>query len=160
MNNQKYHFFWNGPLSNWYQASFTHIGIKFNCAEQAMMYCKAMFFADTETADKILNQTLPRIQKALGREVKNYKDSTWSSNRKKVVKDILRSKYEQCTFLMEYLLNTEGEIVEASYEDCIWGIGLAENDPRIHDKNLWEGTNLLGVILTELREEFKELQSN
>jgi len=156
----KYHFFWNGPLSNWYQASFTHIGIRFNCAEQAMMYCKAMFFADVETANKILKSNMPRIQKALGREVKNYNDATWAANRKKVVKDILRSKYEQCTFLMEYLLQTEGEIVEASYEDCIWGIGLAENDPRIYNKSQWEGTNLLGEILTELRDEFNLIRLN
>lgn len=36
-----YKFFWNGPFSNWYLQDFTWNNIKFNCAEQAMMWAKA-----------------------------------------------------------------------------------------------------------------------
>ena len=43
--------------------------------------------------------------------------------------------------------------MEASPTDRIWGIGLSKDDPRASDRNKWRGTNWLGEILTEVREE-------
>lgn len=37
----------------------------------------------------------------------------------------------------------------------IWGIGLDEEDPRRLKKQTWQGTNLLGKILTEVRERLR-----
>ena len=42
-------------------------------------------------------------------------------------------------------------MVEASPLDRIWGIGLAATDPRAYDPARWDGTNLLGVVLDDVR---------
>ena len=56
--------------------------------------------------------------------------------------------------LKEALLSTAGTtMVEASPFDRIWGIGLTEKNPHAQDRNQWRGRNLLGKILTEVREE-------
>nr|WP_281274574.1 NADAR domain-containing protein [Brevibacillus nitrificans] len=47
-------------------------GITFNCAEQAMMYGKAVLFHDRKIAEKVLKAAEPREQKQLGRLVKNF----------------------------------------------------------------------------------------
>ena len=55
--------------------------------------------------------------------------------------------------MLKTLLNTGNkEIVEASPEDRIWGIGLHMNDIRVHDKTKWGGTNWLGIELQRVRE--------
>ena len=44
-------------------------------------------------------------------------------------------------------------LVEASPYDTIWGIGLDAEDPQAIDRNQWRGMNLLGRILTNVREQ-------
>ena len=44
-------------------------------------------------------------------------------------------------------------LVEASPYDKIWGIGLKSTSPLAQNRSTWKGTNLLGKILTEVRDE-------
>ena len=39
--------------------------------------------------------------------------------------------------------------------DRIWGIGLAEDDPRAWNKKSWMGKNLLGEVLTRVRDKLR-----
>lgn len=43
-------------------------------------------------------------------------------------------------------------LVEASPRDRLWGIGLGQDNKKVHDKKLWRGKNLLGYALTEVRD--------
>jgi len=63
-----------------------------------------------------------------------------------------REKFRQNPPLAAALLATGDTIlVEASPYDRIWGVGLKWNDPRILDRSLWLGTNLLGKALMKVR---------
>jgi len=142
------------PFSQWYRCVFTAGEHTFNCAEQYMMHGKALLFADADVAMKILAADHPREHKALGRKVKNFDDATWKRGREAIVLAGNRAKFTQNKELLELLLATHGTtLVEASPYDKIWGIGLAATDPRAQDPKQWKGQNLLGKILTTLRDE-------
>jgi ribA/ribD-fused uncharacterized protein len=74
---------------------------------------------------------------------------------KTVVYQGSKAKFSQNSSLKKELLATKGyTLVESSPYDNIWGIGLKEGDPRTLDRSTWQGTNWLGEVLTNLREEF------
>ncbi|WP_438447033.1 NADAR family protein [Gorillibacterium sp. sgz5001074] len=142
------------PFSQWHPASFEIEGIRFNCAEQYMMYKKAKLFQDEEIAAKILSAPTPREQKELGRAVRNFRRDEWEMKCKQFVYEGNDAKFTQNQHLLEKLLATRGTtLVEASPTDRIWGVGLLEEDPRIRNRKTWRGTNWLGEILTKLRDD-------
>lgn len=151
-----YHFFYSGYLSNWADVPFIdkETYIPYNCSEQYMMHQKALLFKDFETANLIMCKKHPREQKELGRMVKNFDFSIWSTQARQIVYTGCLYKFTQNKDAYDYLMSTVGTyLVEASPYDTIWGIGLGENDKQISDPNNWKGSNWLGQVLTSLRED-------
>lgn len=156
--NEQFTLFWGGPFSQWYKSSmdifFWGSMQTFNCCEQYMMACKALMFHDTEILKKILETSDPREQKKLGRQVKNFDVVRWEEVAKEIVYAGNWEKFNSNKGLKKMLLDTAGTtLVEASPYDKIWGIGLSENDPKARQRKFWQGTNWLGEILTEVRED-------
>jgi ribA/ribD-fused uncharacterized protein len=145
-------YFWKdkSPFSQWHRSNFTIHGINFNCAEQAMMY-----FKDKSVADEVLTKTNPRDHKALGRKIKNFNDSTWNLHKRQIVYLVNSNKFHQNEDLFKQLMETNLTVlVEASPYDKIWGIGMTEDHVDISSMNRWKGENILGFILTDLRNDF------
>lgn len=146
-------YFWDGPFSQWSTSPFFLDGITFSTAEQYMMYKKASVFADTETAIKILDTDSPRIQKQLGREVKNFNVDVWESIARDVVLRASLAKFTQNEIHFNALMETAGTLlVEASPYDKVWGIGLDAEDAACTPSEEWPGKNWLGLALTETRD--------
>lgn len=152
-------FFWTTKdyMSNWHISPFTIDGILFNCAEQWMMYAKAMLFGDTVIAKEVLAEPIPRNQKALGRKVKGFVSEVWEKECIAIMVKGCLQKFLQNQHLKEQLLSTDDLIlVEASPHDTIWGIGLDEDYPDAVIPENWLGTNWLGIVLMEVRRVIRE----
>ena len=148
--------FWrpDSPFSQWYPCAFTVDGVGFGCAEQFMMHGKAVLFGDGAIAAEILASPDPRQHKALGRKVRGFDEHRWRKAREAIVATGNRAKFTQDDALRAALLATAGTtLVEASPLDRIWGIGLAAGSPDATVPARWRGQNLLGHILTRLRDE-------
>jgi ribA/ribD-fused uncharacterized protein len=153
---EQFEFFWSGPFSQWHKANFDVSGMTFNCAEQFMMFCKAVLFGDYETAEEIVQETSPAKQKGLGRKVKNFNADDWNKVARKVVYVGNVCKFEQNDQLYNIIMATNGRtIVEASPHDIIWGIGLSELDDRSKQRETWRGKNWLGEVLTRVRNDIR-----
>ncbi len=149
---EQFTLFYGDIPSQWYPSEFTVQDIRYNCAEQFMMACKAVVFKDIKNLLKIMQTKNPREQKAYGRLVKNFDASIWNPIAKDFVYAGSFAKYTQNQGMLNWLMSTKGTtLVEASPYDTIWGIGLSEYDPMARNRNTWKGTNWLGEVLTELR---------
>jgi hypothetical protein len=117
-----------------------------------MMAEKARLFGDLDTLDKIVSCTHPGEAKQLGRQVRDFDQTTWTHRRSEIVVRGNRAKFDQNLALGEFLIGTgDRVIVEASPRDMIWGIGLDKNNPKAQDPKTWRGENLLGFALMQVR---------
>ena len=149
---EKFFLFWSGPLSQWHLSTFNDGMNEYNCAEQYMMFQKALHFKDYESADAIMQAKDPRRQKRLGRQVKNFNEKRWNEIAREVVYFGNLLKFTQNKDLLFYLVNCTETIVEASPVDKIWGIGLDAANPDCLDRSKWLGKNWLGQVLTKVRD--------
>ena len=148
--------FYTEWLSNFFRANFEYKGIMFFCSEQAFMWEKAMFFGDTETAKKILAAYKPDEAMRLGHEVKPFSREKWEPVRYQVMHDVNFAKYSQNPDLAARLCSYKyygRTFVEASPIDNVWGSGIAKDEPDADDETKWTGRNLLGKVLTQVRDE-------
>lgn len=156
MRMEKFTFFWHtaSPFSQWHPADFIVNGLQYTSAEQYMMHQKALLFGDLKIAERIMSTNSASVQKKLGRQVKGFDQTVWEAECQRIVYEGNQAKFTQNEELLAALLATRGTtLVEASPDDRIWGVGLAEDNPRIRNRSTWRGTNWLGEILTRLREE-------
>lgn len=154
----EFELFWKGPFSQWERKGFTVDGVYYKTAEHWMMAGKAKLFGDDETLQKIIEADHPKTAKDLGRQIKGFDEEIWAQNRYNIVLSGNRYKFTQSEKYKEILLVTGSKIlVEASPVDTIWGIGLGKEDPAAQNPLLWKGLNLLGFVLTDLRNELKNV---
>jgi len=143
-------------FSQWWPVPFVIDGVTYETAEHWMMAQKALVFDDQEMYKAIIAAPSPAKAKKLGRQVQNFNDDAWKAHRSKIVVQGNLHKFSQNTEIKNFLLSTGNNVlVEASRFDKIWGIGLAANDHRINDPQKWNGLNLLGFALMEVRDDLK-----
>ncbi len=148
MQTPDYHFFWNGPCSQWTISPFVEFGIEFNCCEQFMMAAKAMVFGDINSYEKIMATDSPSKQKSLGRSVKNFVPEKWDELAMEYVTLGNYNKFTQHKPSIDFLKEHQDVFfVEASPFDKVWGVGMTKDDPLIKDKANWKGENKLGVCI-------------
>ena len=149
----KQFFFNKGPLSQWFPALFEVNGVTFNCAEQYMMAMKAKLFGDAEVYEQIMDSSDPRHQKELGRRIRNFDPEKWNKVAREIVFIGNLAKFSTRRLRNSLISTGDSELIEASPNDCVWGIGIGIDDPDRFDKAKWRGTNWLGETLMKVREE-------
>ncbi len=156
-----YKFFWcgrDGSFSQWNASPFYLDGLMYGCSEQYMMASKATLFDDVDIFNKIMDTESPELQKALGRQVKNFDEAKWNKVAKFIVYRGNYAKYSQNLSMLAELLETQGSLlVEASPYDKVWGIGLTETQANRINWNDWPGKNWLGEMLTKVREDLAKI---
>jgi len=157
MAKEDFHYFWGSVFSQWAPSEFEIDGVIYSHAEQYMMAKKALLFKDFNAHRAIMNTKDPKEQKLIGRTVSNFNPDVWNQHCRKFVYEANYAKFTQNPKMFDELMGTgTKEIVEASPEDKIWGIGLHSTNPLAWDKATWQGTNWLGQAIMQVRERLKK----
>lgn len=148
-------------LSQWWKSEFWAVNQTYCCMEQYMMAQKAELFGDKEIRQKILDSTNPKQIKALGRKVRGFDQKLWDKAKYAIVLNGNWCKFSQNRKLRDFLLSTgEHILAEASPYDGIWGIRLSADAPGALNPSKWQGENLLGFALMEVRNELLRVTRN
>lgn len=151
----------NSCLSQWWIGDFWSIAHNYCCMEQFMMAQKAELFGDKEIEQQILENTNPKQIKALGRRVRNFDKMLWDRAKYSIVLNGNWCKFSQNRDLRDFLLSTGDHVLaEASPYDAIWGIRLSADSPDAQNPHKWQGENLLGFALMEVRDELRRITQN
>ena len=150
-----------GCLSQWQTSPFVCGTEHYCCMEQYMMAQKALLFDDEEIRQKILSSQSPQRIKALGQKVRNFNETVWKQAKFAIILNGNYMKFTQNPQLKNFLLQTGNKVlVEASPYDGIWGIKMAETDKMAQNPLKWNGFNLLGFALMEVRDVLSEVCRN
>ena len=151
--------FWGSPLSNFYPCKFDLDDEIWISSEQYFMASKARCFLDEESYIQIRQTSTPEAAKKLGRKVKGFNDNVWDMVKYHIMKDAVYAKFSQNENLKKFLLSPDFEgkdFVEGSPFDGVWGVKMDYRNPNIDNPENWNGENLLGKVLNEVREKLKE----
>ncbi|HYX32000.1 MAG TPA: NADAR family protein, partial [Oligoflexus sp.] len=144
-------------LSQWHVAPFVIENHCYPTAEHFMMAEKARLFNDGDARQQIMDADQPGLAKKSGRLITGFDEATWNRERFSIVVRGNLEKFKRNEHLRLYLLQTGDKIlVEASPYDRIWGIGMGREHPHASNPLRWEGENLLGFALMEVRRRLRE----
>ena len=144
----------NGYLSNWFECEFIVDDFCYQHVEQYLMAQKAKLFHDAKNYTAILKAQSPKACKEYGRRVEPFDEEIWEANRYRFLLEGVRAKFSQNENLKKTLLATGNCIIaEASPYDNIFGIRLTEEEAATRLPEQWQGKNLLGKALMEVRAE-------
>ena len=150
-------FFGRGSfLSNHHSSQFKEEGIMYSCSEQYYLQKKSLFFNDDSTASAIMKADDPGKMKAIARKIKGLDESKWQDSARSVMEKACFLKFTKNLKTKSLLTSTKGILVEANEKDSYFSCGLSLSDPHIMERSRWAGKNILGDILTELRDRLKQ----
>lgn len=163
------YFYQDTPLSNWWTSPpILHDGLSFLSSEGVFMYEKAKGMGDEEYALKIHQadtdtsltekERFSKVKK-LGKKCK-WNEAIYIEKREEWMYTALTAKFRVDKAFRDVLMAEEYRgltFVEASPWDKIWGIKSRATQAILDNgESAWKGLNLLGKLLTQLRDEMIE----
>jgi len=128
--------------------------LEFTSGRQLYLWFKAKFFGEEEIARYLLQGGKEWTADSV---LEMESDEDWATVKEEYMKRVQTYKFFQNKDLREKLLDKtyEGkEFIFADPVDTFWGIGFSEEDGEGKESR-W-GKNVLGILLTELRNQMKD----
>ena len=144
-------------FSNYYLSPIqTAPGRVYRTAEHFYQTWKAAYFDDREKWEAILAEPRPGKARHLSRSIKNFDKDVWKVVAPIVMQQVVLLKFQQNQQAREKLLQTgDAMLVAATEFDHFWASGLDIMNDSHKDIQAWRGTNVLGSILMDVREELR-----
>lgn len=142
----------NGYLSNDYPCQFVASGNTFISMTQYMAYRKAQMLGLRKRSRQLLETKNPGNISDINSELSMQQCSFWEGQQQIMAYQGLMSKFTQNSGIAIELLNTGSSLIAACLpDDPVWGIGLDIHNAGVSNVENWQGKNLLGFSLMQVR---------
>ena len=135
-----------------HQSHFTVDNQWYHCTEQFIQEKKAIYFNDNCSALKIMAADTALECKQLARNIRNYDVTKWNAVAGELCYNGILEKFNQNPHLNKVLQSTGDKVLAESCYDKKWGTGIPLYSSEALRNDLWTGENLLGKLLTRVRE--------
>jgi ribA/ribD-fused uncharacterized protein len=143
-------------LSQWACTAFVADGVFYPTLTHFLMAGRAEVFGSATARLRILRARGPREAEALGYQVKAPSESSWATLLETLLDRGTLCKAIQNDSVQRVLLaSAEAVIVSAGLADDLMGVGLRRDDARVSRPSQWQGQNLLGLALMDVRERLR-----
>lgn len=139
----------NGIFSNFYPCSLIFEEDEFGSVEHLYQFKQAMASGNEDLAKKI--KTAPTAKQAFEFAKDITASDDWDKIKLDVMTDIIHLKVDQCSDFEHALLNTKEKLLVEATSDCFWAAGLPPKLVNVTDPKYYPGTNMLGEIMMEIR---------
>lgn len=124
----------------------------FQSVEHWVVYNKALFFKDAYTARQVLKEKSPKTVAGLGKKIDtNGMSNNWRSQLERVLVHGNYHKFNQNLTLRQHLMRTGTNTIVYENQNRLLGTGLKRGDPKNRSVETWNGENLCGRVLDEVR---------
>ncbi|WP_297907407.1 ADP-ribosylglycohydrolase family protein [uncultured Parabacteroides sp.] len=142
-------------LSWIWPCSFVVNKIEYSNVKQYVTAEKARLFGDETIRRLILRETDPAKLEELDRSIKHVDELGWEQFQYIIALNGNYCKFSQNKLLAEFLRSTGNAVlVDTSLHD-LWGIGMDASDPDAKDPFYWQGKNVSGFALMQVRDLLK-----
>lgn len=139
-------------LLNQFPSRLRMNGLRFLCAEQAFYYFKGIICQYEDTSLEIKKMIDPNEMKILGERIPTCTE--WERKKERLMKSVLRHKFDQNPVLKEKLINTGKMSLLECTTDSYWSTGLILDSPNWNKSYNYKGLNRLGFLLEEVRNQY------
>ena len=139
------------PLSNFFPCDIKIYGLLHRSAEHAYQYTKAQQAGKDKIAERILHA---RSAYQAKQEAKSLPyNPNWGDRKEKVMAEVVAAKFKTCREFQEKLLSSDKILAECVPGEMFWATGLSTDVSLNVKKSSWPGRNIMGRILSDLRDE-------
>lgn len=143
----------------WYEAPFKVGELEYRTVRQYFLAEKAKTFGDEETRMRIIESDDSEEMESLAASVKGFDANVWEEVKYAVMLVGNYHKFWNNNDLKKMLMDSGNSvIVYTDRDDLLWGIGMDTSDTRAYTPELWQGRNLLGFAMMELRDHLNKFR--
>lgn len=139
-------------LSWVWPCSFRVNKIEYSNVKQYVTAEKARLFSDEAIRRLALRETDPAKLEELDRAIKHVDELEWEQFRYIIALNGNYCKFTQNELLAELLRSTGNAVLVDTCPHDPWGIGMEVSDPDARDPFYWQGKNMSGFALMQVRD--------
>lgn len=150
------YIFCDGWATHDFACKFTVDGVTYNSVTQCLEAAKAKLFGGSKELQVVMSSEDPFVMRVATACLDGFDEARWWQAREQVAHSANLAKFSASEDLRSSLLATGTRVlVYANPQDSVWGVGMSIHNRRAYERTTWNGHNLCGAVLEEVRRDLR-----